>query len=141
MAEVSETLQAVAERISDIMDCVIYICDTLPTTFKLGECYVLAPESVSIEHMISSGSMQEFDIEIIIPTHESKSDRIDTLAKNVIKGLENTNLTLRECFNRTRIIGGACISGVDYSIQNWEVNGYIYASSDVTLHFKSLLPY
>lgn len=139
MAEVSVTLNALVDTVRDTLKIETYLVDGMPATFELNKAYVLAPEEVNVEHYISSGSFQDFDVEIVIPVKQMDSGHQEILERSVMESLQNINTVLKDTFKRLKIIGTGHIYSSQYTITQWETNGFVYASADVTLSFKSFL--
>lgn len=139
MAEVSKTLDALVDTIRDTLKIDTYLVDGMPATFELNKAYVLAPEQVTVEHYIGSGSFQDFEVEIVIPVKQMDSGHQEILERSVMESLENVNFMLKDTFSRLKIIGTGHIYSTNYSITQWEANGFVYASADITISFKSFL--
>ena len=67
MAEVKVTLEAILNTIKTTLGIPVYLVDELPNVFKLNCAYVLAPTTVHQQFLISSGTLQDFSVRVIIP--------------------------------------------------------------------------
>lgn len=138
MAEANVTLEAIVTTIGTTLKIPVYLVDELPTVFKMNCAYVLAPETVHQQFLISSGTLQDFQVRIIVPTHEMDSNRYSDIGNNIKKSLAQINMMLSDTFKRLRIVGTGNIYEVDYEISLWEANSRIYAASEITLSIKSM---
>lgn len=138
MAEVKVTLEAILNTIKTTLGIPVYLVDELPNVFKLNCAYVLAPKTVHQQFLISSGTLQDFSVRVIIPTHEMDSNRYSDIGNNIRKSLDQINMMLSNTFKRMRIVGTGNIYEVDYEISLWESNSRIYAASEIVLSIKSM---
>lgn len=138
MAEVKVTLEAILNTIKTTLGIPVYLVDELPNVFKLNCAYVLAPTTVHQQFLISSGTLQDFSVRVIIPTHEMDSNRYSDIGNNIRKSLDQINMMLSNTFKRMRIVGTGNIYEVDYKISLWESNSRIYAASEIVLSIKSM---
>lgn len=138
MADANVTLEAIIDTIESTLKIPVYLVDELPTVFKMNCAYVLAPETVHQQFLISSGTLQDFQVRVIVPTHEVDSNRYSDIGNNIRKSLAQINMMLSDTFKRMRIVGTGNIYEVDYEISLWEANSRIYAASEITLSLKSM---
>lgn len=139
MTTVSYIMECLLDKIRETTTLEPLLVSGVPATFEIGKAYVVSPEQVTVEHCIGSGSIQDFDVDIVIPIQEFNSDYIETVGQGIQSGYEIVNMLMESTFHRLKIVGEGQVYNTDYDINQWEANGFIYTVATVTLSITSIL--
>jgi len=142
MTEISTILKELEFRVKAKSGMDPIVLDDLPPTPKRNELYIISPQrgDISIEHMISSDSWQDFSVDIYAIAHVQNMNRQVVAEENILKSLKETEKVLNTIFPRNeRLCCSSTVTDAHYGTQTWVTDTQIISASTLRLDFSDTL--